>query len=282
MNGYNKYIDLHTHSVNSDGTLTPTELIKLAKEKNLAAVALTDHDTVNGLEEAFDAGKKYGVEVVSGIEFSVSADVEMHLIGLDFPLDSPKITAVLDAMIKNRNTRNTKLLRILSELGMPLTEDDVLQFATSPVIGRSQFSRAMVKKGYVSSVAEAFDKYLAFGKPAYLPRETLSPTEAIRIIRESGGIAVLPHLNQIDKTDDELYELLKLLKSVGLDAVEGYYTEYTEEMNIKYRKMADDLGLKLSGGSDFHGENKIAHDIGTGGGNLRIPYSVLENLRSRR
>lgn len=282
MNEYNKYIDLHTHSVNSDGTLTPTELIRLAKEKNLAAVALTDHDTVNGLEEAFAAGKKYGVEVVSGIEFSVSADVEMHLIGLDFSLDSPKITSVLDAMIKNRNTRNTKLLQILGELGMPLTEDDVLQFATSPVIGRSQVARAMIKNGYVSSVAEAFDKYLAFGRPAYLPRETLSPTEAIRIIKESGGIAVLPHLNQIDKSDDELYELLKHLKSVGLDAVEGYYTEYTEEMNIKYRKMADDLGLKLSGGSDFHGENKIAHDLGTGGGNLRIPYSVLENLRSRR
>ena len=282
MNGYNKYIDLHTHSVNSDGTLTPTELIKLAKEKNLEAVALTDHDTVNGLEEAFAAGKKYGVEVVSGIEFSVSADVEMHLIGLDFPLDSPKITAVLDAMIKNRNTRNTKLLRILGELGMPLTEDDVLQFATSPVIGRSQFSRAMVKKGYVSSIAEAFDKYLAFGRPAYLPRETLSPTDAIRIIKESGGIAVLPHLNQIDKSDDELYELLKHLKSVRLDAVEGYYTEYTEEMNIKYRKMADDLGLKLSGGSDFHGENKIAHELGTGSGNLKIPYNILENLRNRR
>lgn len=281
MNEY-KYIDLHTHSVNSDGTLTPTELIKLAKEKNLAAVALTDHDTINGLEEAFAAGKKYGVEVISGIEFSVSADVEMHLIGLDFSLDSPKITSVLDAMIKNRNTRNTKLLRILGELGMPLTEDDVLQFATSPVIGRSQVARAMVKKGYVSSVAEAFDKYLAFGRPAYLPRETLSPTDAIRIIKESGGIAVLPHLNQIDKTDDELYELLKHLKSVGLDAVEGYYTEYTEEMNIKYRKMADDLGLKLSGGSDFHGENKIAHELGTGSGNLKIPYNILENLRNRR
>lgn len=282
MNEYNKYIDLHTHSVNSDGTLTPTELIKLAKEKNLAAVALTDHDTINGLEEAFAAGKKYGVEVISGIEFSVSADVEMHLIGLDFSLDSPKITSVLDAMIKNRNTRNTKLLRILGELGMPLTEDDVLQFATSPVIGRSQVARAMVKKGYVSSVAEAFDKYLAFGRPAYLPRETLSPTDAIRIIKESGGIAVLPHLNQIDKSDDELYELLKHLKSVGLDAVEGYYTEYTEEMNIKYRKMADDLGLKLSGGSDFHGENKIAHELGTGSGNLKIPYNILENLRNRR
>lgn len=281
MNEY-KYIDLHTHSVNSDGTLTPTELIKLAKEKNLAAVALTDHDTINGLEEAFAAGKKYGVEVISGIEFSVSADVEMHLIGLDFSLDSPKITSVLDAMIKNRNTRNTKLLRILGELGMPLTEDDVLQFATSPVIGRSQVARAMVKKGYVSSIAEAFDKYLAFGRPAYLPRETLSPAEAISIIKASGGIAVLPHLNQIDKSDDELYELLKHLKSVGLDAVEGYYTEYTEGMNIKYRKMADDLGLKLSGGSDFHGENKIAHELGTGSGNLKIPYNILENLRNRR
>lgn len=275
-----RYIDLHTHSTCSDGTLSPSELVKLAKEKGLAAIALTDHDTIDGLHEAIKAGEKYGIEVITGIEFSVKADVEMHMLGLHFSLDCPRIKEILDTMIRNREKRNRKLVNILCDLGLPLTMEDVLCEATSNVVGRSQIAKAMVKKGYVKNVSEAFDKYLAFGRPAFLPRETLSPEAAIKIIKDSGGIASLAHLNQIDKSDEELFEILKHLKAYGLDAVEGYYTEYTEEMNRKYRKMAADLGLKVSGGSDFHGTNKIGHDLGTGNGNLRIPYQVLCELKA--
>lgn len=276
----NRYIDLHTHSTCSDGTLSPSELVKLAKEKGLAAIALTDHDTIDGLHEAIKAGEKYGIEVITGIEFSVKADVEMHMLGLHFSLDCPRIKEILDTMIRNREKRNRKLVNILCDLGLPLTMEDVLCEATSNVVGRSQFAKTMVKKGYVKNVSEAFDKYLAFGRPAFLPRETLSPKDAIKIIKDSGGIASLAHLNQIDKSDEELFEILKHLKACGLDAVEGYYTEYTEEMNRKYRKMAADLGLKVSGGSDFHGTNKIGHDLGTGNGNLRIPYQTLCELKA--
>lgn len=275
----NKHIDLHTHSTCSDGTLTPSEVIKLAKEKGLSAIALTDHDTVDGLIEAIATGKEIGIEVITGIEFSVAADTEMHLLGLDFNIDCPAITEILDEMIIQRDLRNYKVIELLGKLDIRITIDDILAESTSKVTGRSQIAKAMLKKGYVSSIKEAFDKYLSFGKPAFVERSTLSPEDAIRIIHESGGKAFLAHLNQTGKTDKELYELLTHLKKCGLDGIEGYYTEYTENMNFRYRKMAEDIGLMLSGGSDFHGTNKDGYEIGTGKGNLRIPYGLLEKIR---
>lgn len=274
-----RYIDLHTHSTCSDGTLTPTEVVKEAAKAGLAAIALTDHDTVDGLSEAKEAGKKYGIEVISGIEFSVAADTEMHLLGLDFSLDCPKIRNILDDMIIQRNKRNLEVIDLLEKIGIHITNEDILAESTSKVTGRSQIAKAMLKKGYVTSIKEAFDKYLSFGKPAFVPRSTLSPEDAIKIIKNSGGKSFLAHLNQTGKTDDDLYVILTRLKEHGLDGIEGYYTEYTEDMNIRYRKMADDLGLLLSGGSDFHGTNKDNYNLGTGKGNLRIPYEILEKMR---
>lgn len=276
MNGY---IDLHTHSTCSDGTFTPTEVVKEAAKAGLRAIALTDHDTVDGLEEAVEAGKKYGLEVITGIEFSVASDTEMHLLGLNFSLNCPEIKNILDEMIIQRDLRNYKVIDLLAELGIHITIDDILAEATSKVTGRSQIAKAMLKKGYVSSIKEAFDKYLSFGKPAFVERSTLSPEKAIEIIKKSGGISSLAHLNQTGKSDEELYKILTNLKNAGLDAVEGYYTEYTEGMNLRYRKMAADIGLKLTGGSDFHGSNKDGYNIGTGKGNLRIPYELLKSLR---
>lgn len=275
MNGF---IDLHTHSTCSDGTLTPTQVVKAAKDAGLRAIALTDHDTIDGLSEAVEAGKKYGIEVITGIEFSVASDTEMHLLGLGFDIDCPAITSILDEMIYQRELRNYKVSKLLADIGFDITVDDILAEATSKVTGRSQIAKAMLKKGYVSSITEAFDKYLKQGRPAFVQRTTLSPEKAIEIIKQSGGKSSLAHLNQIGKSDDELYKILAHLKSVGLDAIEGYYTEYTEDMAEKYRKMAEDLGLKLTGGSDFHGENKDGYNIGAGKGNLRIPYELLKNL----
>ena len=274
-----KYIDLHTHSTCSDGTFLPAEVVKLAKEKGISAIALTDHDTLDGLPEAIEAGKKYGVEVITGIEFSVNADTEMHMLGLNFDIDCPHIREVLDEMIIEREKRNHIVIEKLAELGMYITIEDILAEATSRVTGRSQIAKAMMKKGYVSTLKEAFDKYLYFGRPVFVERKSLTPEEAIELIHKSGGKAFLAHLNQTDKTDEELYTVLSNLKKAGLDGIEGYYTEYTEDMNRRYRKMAADLGLLLSGGSDFHGENKAGYELGTGKGNLRIPYELIKNLR---
>ena len=275
----NKYIDLHTHSTCSDGTLSPSEVVKLAKEKGLSAVALTDHDTIEGLHEAIETGKTIGIEVITGIEFSVAGDTEMHLLGLDFDLDCPAITDILDEMIVQREKRNYIVIELLRKLGIHITIDEIHAESTSPVTGRSQIAKVMLKKGYVSSIKEAFDKYLAFGRPAFVERSTLTPEEAIEIIHKSSGKAFLAHLNQTDKSDEELYSLLTHLKKCGLDGIEGYYTEYTEDMNIRYRKMAEDIGLLLSGGSDFHGTNKDGYEIGSGKGNLRIPYDLVTKIK---
>lgn len=275
----NKFIDLHTHSTCSDGTFTPAEVVKEAAKAGLSAIALTDHDTIDGLEEAIEAGKKYGVEVITGIEFSVAADTEMHLLGLDFFLDCPEIRNILDEMIIQRDKRNIEVIKLLENIGIHITIDDILAEATSKVTGRSQIAKAMLKKGYANTIKEAFDKYLSFDKPAFVPRSTLSPEDAIRIIKKCGGKSFLAHLNQTGKTDEELYTILSHLKDCGLDGIEGYYTEYTETMNTRYRKMADDLGLLLSGGSDFHGTNKDGYEIGKGKGNLKIPYELLEKIK---
>lgn len=275
----NKYIDLHTHSTCSDGTLTPTQVVKSAKDAELSAIALTDHDTIDGLSEAIEAGKKYGIEVITGIEFSVATDTEMHILGLNINPDCHAITDILDDMIIQREKRNYKVIELLKNIGINITIDDIHAEATAPVTGRSQIAKAMMKKGYVSSIKEAFDKYLSHGKPAFVERSTLSPEEAINIIHKSSGKAFVAHLNQTGKNDEELYEILTKLKKSGLDGIEGYYTEYTEDMNIRYRKMAEDIGFILSGGSDFHGKNKDGYNIGTGKGNLRIPYKLLENIR---
>lgn len=275
----NKFIDLHTHSTCSDGTLTPSEVVKLAKEKGLSAIALTDHDTIDGLNEAIETGREIGIEVITGIEFSVAGDTEKHLLGLDFDLDCPAIKGILDEMLIQREKRNYIVIELLENLGIHITFDEIHAQSTSPVTGRSQIAKVMLKKGYVSSIKEAFDKYLAFGRPAFVERSTLTPEEAIEIIHKSGGKAFLAHLNQTGKSDEELYKLLRHLKECGLDGIEGYYTEYTDEMNINYRKMAEDIGLLLSGGSDFHGTNKDCYEIGTGKGNLKIPYELIEKIR---
>lgn len=274
----NKYIDLHTHSTASDGTLTPSQVIKAANDAGLSAVALTDHDTIDGLREAVDAGRKYGIEVITGIEFSVASDTEMHILGLNFSLDCPAIKDILGEMIIQREKRNLKVVELLKKAGINITVDDIHAEATSPVTGRSQIAKAMIRKGYVSSIREAFDKYLSHGRPAFVERSTLSPEEAINIIHKSGGKAFLAHLNQTGKTYEELYRVLTHLKKAGLDGIEGYYTEYTDDMNKRYRKTAEDIGLLLSGGSDFHGENKDGYNIGTGKGNLSIPYNLLDNI----
>lgn len=274
-----KYIDLHTHSTASDGSFTPTEVVKAAKDAGLSAIALTDHDTIDGLAEATEAGRKYGIEVITGIEFSVTTDTAMHLLGLDFNPDSPAVRGVLDGLVESRDSRNLEVINKLQLLGLDITYDDMMEFATSRVVGKSQIARAMIKKGYCTTINEAFTKYLGKNAPAYAKRNSLSPEKAIEIIKKSGGFTSLAHLNQTKKSDEELYVLLKGLKAAGLDAVEGYYTEYTDDMNVRYRAIAAELGLKLTGGSDFHGANKDGYEIGTGKGNLRIPYELLENIR---
>ena len=274
-----RLIDLHTHSTCSDGSMTPTQLVKHAAENNLTAIALTDHDTVSGVEEAVEAGGRYGIEVVPAIEFSVKSKTETHILGYFIDVHNPALEEILGEIIEKRIERNVMTAKLLQNLGFDVTLEEAAALAPGGIIGRAHFARVMMNKGYVSSVKEAFEKYLASGKPAYFGNQKLEAKTVIQVIHSAGGAAFLAHPHLIKISDDELENYLVELKSYGLDGLEGYYTDYDEEMQAKFQAMAKRHGLKLSGGTDFHAEMKPHISIGKGTGNMAIPHSVLEGIK---
>lgn len=275
-----RYIDLHTHSTKSDGSMTPTELVQHAKKTSLAAIALTDHDSFDGVEEAMIEGKRIGLEVVPGIEFSAKSETETHILGYYIDINNKEILKSIKGIRKTRNERTNETSSLLKKLGFDITVDEVMKIAPGGIVGRAHYARVMMEKGYVSSVKEAFDLYLSNGKPAYCSRQHITDKEAVKLIKQAGGFAFVAHLHLMKKTDEALYSFISELKQAGLDGIEGYYSEYTFEMQEKYQKLAKDLSLKISGGTDFHANMKPHIDIGVGLGNLKIPYSVLENIRN--
>ncbi len=276
-----KYIDLHTHSLYSDGTMTPSEVVAAAKAAGLAAVALSDHDTVAGVKEAMAAGENLGVEVVPAIELSAKSETETHILGYFIDPDNTALLEKTKYIKEVRVLRQEQVCKNLQKLGFDVTMEEIRAIAGSDVLCRAHFAKIMVKKGYASSVKDAFDRYLGVGQPAYSDTQALTDTEAVRLIKDAGGLAFVAHLHQTKRPMDTLEAFLRRLKEVGLDGVEGYYTEYTPEMGREYRALAEKLGLLLSGGSDFHAENKPHISIGRGLGDLRVPYSLLTEMKKR-
>lgn len=274
-----KYIDLHTHSLMSDGSMTPAEVVREAKKAGLAAIALSDHDTVDGVREAMAEGEKLGVEVVPAIEFSVQSETETHILGYYIDIENPKLLETLEKVIETRRFRNRETCRKLNELGFDITLAEAEAIAPNDFIGRAHFAKLLADKGYTKSVSEGFKLYLENGKYAYCGKQTLTDEEAVSLIKECGGVACVAHLHLTKKSDDELRAFLIRLKACGLDGIEGYYTEYTPEMQAKYQALAEELGLIISGGTDFHAKMKPHISIGSGLGNLKIPYSVLETIK---
>ena len=277
-----KLIDLHTHSLKSDGAQTPAEVVQTAHKAGLAAIALSDHDSIEGVEEAMAEGRRLGVEVIPAVELSAQSDTELHILGYFIDIHNKKLNDAMAYALQVRDERQLETCRKLNEQGFAITMDEVREEAHgNPVLCRAHFAQIMVRKGYAPSVQEAFAKYLSVGCYAYSNRQALTGPEAVSLIREAGGIAVAAHLHLIKMPDEQLKEYLKSLIPYGLDGVEGYYTDYTPDMEQRYRKMAKELGLVISGGTDYHGANKPHISIGTGRGNLEIPYTVLDGLRER-
>ena len=277
-----RYIDLHTHSCKSDGSMEPAQVVREAKKAGLAAIALSDHDTIEGVFEAMEEGKKIGVEVVPAVEFSVKSKTQNHIIALYPDIQNEEFLSFLEDLKKTRASRNEETVRLFEKLGIHITLDEVKEIAGGKVIGRAHFGKLLVNKGITKSVKESFEKYLGTGGPAYTGSGHPSAEKTIEKIKKAGGLSFMAHLNQTRLDDEELKELLAHLKECGLDGVEGYYTEYTPEMEEKYRGMAKEMNLMLSGGSDFHGTMKPHISIGVGTGNLRIPYSVLEKIKEAK
>jgi len=276
-----KRIDLHTHSLCSDGAQVPAEVVRTAAEAGLAAIALSDHDCIDGVQEAMDAGKALGVEVIPAVELSAQSDTELHILGYFIDIRNQKPQEMMAYALQVRDERQEEVCRKLNEQGFDITMDELREEANGKVLCRAHFAKIMVRKGYAESVKDAFNRFLSVGCYAYSNRQALTGPEAVSLIREAGGIAVAAHLHLIKMPDEELKEYLKSLIPYGLDGIEGYYTDYTPDMEQRYRAMAEELGLVISGGTDYHGANKPHITIGKGKGDLEIPYSVLEGLRAR-
>lgn len=276
-----KIIDLHTHSLASDGSMSPAELVRYAKEKGLSAVALTDHDTVEGVKEALDEGNKIGIEVIPGIEISTNFKPEMHILGYFFnKSEYTDIQTELTAIRRGREERNTKIINRLNELGIAITEEEVKEVALGDTIGRPHFARLLVNKGYVKTMKEAFDKYLGKDGLAYFKRPELEPADGIKLIKNAGGIPVIAHPALLKLSNNDMDKLLLELKGFGLAGIEAIYSENSKEETGNLLRLAVKHQLLVTGGSDFHGTYKSEIEIGIGRGNLKVPYELLEKLKS--
>ncbi|MHC5011257.1 MAG: PHP domain-containing protein [Planctomycetota bacterium] len=278
-----KRIDLHAHTHRSDGTLTPTALVELAAEIGLAALAVTDHDTTVGLEEAIATGKRVGVEVLVGCEISTRiASGVVHVLAWGFDREDHTFQAFLDEVWQGRERRNAKMLARLAELNLPLTHEEVARHAYGHVVARPHFALAMVERGYVRDAREAFQRYLSDTGPAYVLAEMPHPTAAVRAVRAAGGVSSVAHPKQIRLDGRASYAaLFSELKAAGLNGIEIDHPSHNLAQREMFRSLADELDLVPTGGSDFHGTNKPHISLGSGDGSIEVLYETWERLRER-
>lgn len=262
--------------------MTPSRLVSHAKDSGLSAIALTDHDSISGVAEAVEEGKKTGVEVIPAVELSAVSDTETHILGYFIDINNRELQKALEYAKQVRYEREVETCRKLNELGFDITMEEVEAEAETDILCRAHFAKVMVKKGYAPLVKEAFEQYLNVGKSAYSKKQALTDIQAVELINNAGGIAFLAHLHLTKKPLPELKEFLIKLKNAGLAGVEGYYTDYTPQMERDYQSLAEESGLILSGGTDFHGAFKPHIAIGRGYGNLEIPYVILEKMKEYR
>lgn len=276
-------IDLHVHSTVSDGTFTPRELAFYAKAKGLCAIALTDHDSMDGLDECIAAGHLVGLDVIPGIELTGNyKGKEIHILGYYLDRNNQVLKNKLHELILNREARNIKMLENLIDLGFHLTPEDLYPpGATKGVLTRAHFARALYTKNYASSMNEAFDKYLSSDKPAYVKRQSIDYIECIKLIHTAGGIAVIahPHLYKFDP--DSFNTFIKDMTAHGLDGIESIYPKYSDAETVQLFELCFTYNLISTGGSDFHGTNKPNLDIGNGYGQTCIPDKILQGLKHK-
>ncbi len=274
-------IDLHTHSTASDGSLSPAELVAMAAKKGLAAVALTDHDTLAGLPAARLAGERHGVEVIAGVELSVAdGERSVHLLGL-FLSDRPgPLAEALAHLRERRHNRNRLILDKLRQLGIPIDYAAVTALAQGAV-GRPHIAQAMLSAGAVTSFKEAFTRYLGAQGRAYVPKDKLTLERAAELLHAEGALTILAHPYILGLSGPALAETVGRYRDAGLDGIEAFYTEHSQAQTLEYLALARRFGLAVSGGSDFHGAARPDVELGRGRGTLRVDITVLDALRAR-
>lgn len=280
-------VDLHVHSTASDGSFSPKELVDYAIEKGLRAFALTDHDSVAGLDEAISYAEKLRQnrrdvpEVIPGIEFSTEYEgKDIHIVGLYIDYKSDTFQKHLGDFVHSRDVRNEKMCQMLhTGTGMDISYDKLKSAFPGSVITRAHYAKYMLEKGYIKSMKEAFERYIGDNCPYFLPREKITPSDAIRLILAVGGIPVLAHPLLYGMGKQHLDKLVEELKQTGLLALEAVYSTYAPSEERQMRTLAQEYQLSISGGSDFHGTNKPGLDLGSGYGSLYISDDILTNLQ---
>ncbi|MFA5345100.1 MAG: PHP domain-containing protein [Candidatus Omnitrophota bacterium] len=269
-----KFADLHLHTLFSDGTYTPEELVSNALRKRLSAIAVVDHDTVSGVGEAIEAAKGSGLEVLSGIELSAEYNnQEIHILGYLIDYRKKSFLEKLESLKNNRVERVYKIVAKLNSLGVNLDPKSVFALAGDGTVGRLHIARALVKDGFAGSIYEVFQKYIGDNGPAYVLGFRFSPKDAIEFIKDAGGVSVLAHPYAL-KNDGLILEFVKL----GLRGLEVYYPEHSQGMVNFYLELAKKNNLLVTGGSDCHGKAKSEVRIGS----VKVPYELVEKLKEAK
>ncbi len=278
-----KFVDLHVHSNASDGTLTPSEVVTLAEEKGLAAIALTDHDTIDGISEAQAAASGLPIEIIPGIELScVYQGEEIHILGLYVDPDDRDFVSETQALKEIRNKRNEEMICRFQNAGISITLEEVMAGNPNTVITRAHFARILLEKGYVKNMNQAFKQFLDYNGP-YCPRkEKITPEHAMKILTNCKASPVLAHPYQYHLGDKKTEELVQDLKVLGLQGLEVYHSSNNQYESGKLKKLASQYGLFPTGGSDFHGSNKPDICLGTGRGGLRVSVLLLDDIKRIR
>ena len=276
-------IDLHTHSDASDGSDPPATLMAMAARVGLSAIALTDHDTLEGMSEARVAAAEHGVRLIPGCELSCEVrHGAMHML-VYFLDDGPgPLQDRLASLQAARSDRNDRIVGVLRAAGMDVTVEEILEEAGRGSVGRPHIASVLMRKGYVTSIQQAFDDWLADGRPAYLDRERLDPEEAIGLAHASGAVTVVAHPTSLRLDPEALDSFVGDLADMGLDGLECEYGRFAPEVRASYRALAERHGLCVTGGSDYHGTYKPDLALGTGLGDLKVPEELLDRLEARR
>ncbi|MDD5131167.1 MAG: PHP domain-containing protein [bacterium] len=271
-----KYIDLHVHSIFSDGTLTPQRIVEYAVKRNLSAIALTDHDTTDGVPIAQEYSRQFGLEVVPGVELSVEmpgrTDLELHILGYYLDYQDAAFQERLSFFRKKRHERAVMILEKLKDLNVFLDGAKLLEMANDNAIGRLHFAQALLEEGYVHNIQEAFQRFIGFNKPAYVPKARLTPEQAIKMITDVDGIPALahPYFSEINR------DMIDLLVGFGLKGIEVYHSRHSKSDMDRFRQYASEFNLLITGGSDCHGEidkNEVLM------GNMDVPFELLEKMQ---
>lgn len=273
-------IDLHLHTTHSDGSLRPSDVLTLAKQANVSALAITDHDITTGIPEAMATGETLGIEVIPGVEISsFDGKSELHILGYCVRWQDAAFNQRLATLRESRHRRNPLIIERLREAGLDVNYEEVRALAGTESVGRPHIAQLLMQKKYVSSAKEAFDRYLAEGRPAYVARELPTPAEAISWIREAKGVAVLAHPTWVKESGEGLRTCVTTLKEAGLGGIEVHYSTHSKSQTAGYLDLAHRLDLLITGGSDFHGLTKPDIEVGSGRGDLQVNPRLLAPLK---